>query len=153
MTNSLRDFVSFVNVTFDVDTSLNSIVKNCDEDTCDENAAFNNPKYYNRIVNTLKELRKTYEEKILQIIVYCLCYGIINFSFILFSWLWASLWVDTKYCSLFHKLLLFSMNSIKTIAKIVCKEDSSTGKSIFHACPERMDIELIENGSIEKYYQ
>ena len=45
------------------------------------------------------------------------------------------------------------MNSIKTIAKIVCKEDSSAGKSTFRACPERMDIELIENGSTVKCYQ
>ena len=70
-------------MTFEFDTSLDSIVRNCNEDTCDENASFNNPKYYNRIVNTLKELRKTYEEKILQVNMYYLCYGIIDFSFVL----------------------------------------------------------------------
>ena len=63
-------------------------------------------------------------------------------------------WIDF-YCffSNCHSSLSFSMNSVKTIAKIVCKEDSSLGKSIFRVCSERTGVELIENDLVQKCYQ
>lgn len=81
MKNSLRDLFNYARVSFDFDTALNDIVKICDTDTCDENAAFNNPSYHNRIYNILRSLKKEYDDKLLLMVVYCLCYRRTNYSF------------------------------------------------------------------------